>query len=262
MHQLLQALPTRQELDAQLKSKLDFQVLRLEQMFKAEIRPIQEAVEKLAQKTTILEEELVATQVHLGKVDASTSVIQSQMLRLALKVNDLENRGRRNNIRIRGLPESVGAEALKNTITSIFNHYLGRPQGEYIEIDRVHRLAGPRRQDSPRDVICRVHYYIVKEDIMRAAWDRGPFDYKGAKVILLQDLAKSTLDMRRVLKPLLSLITQKGGMYRWGFPFAVLIRLNGKTFSLKAHSELPAAFKFLDSPPLDIPDWSTIVLDS
>lgn len=85
---------------------------------------------------------------------------------------DLENRSRQNNIRIRGLPESVGTEELKVTLQGIFNSLLKRPKTADLEIDRAHRTQGPRDRDTrtPRDVICRIHFFYIKESIMVAAW--------------------------------------------------------------------------------------------
>lgn len=68
-------------------------------------------------------------------------------------MEDLDNRGRRNNIRIRGVPEMVNAEQIRPALSSIFNGLLERPNESPIEFDRALR---PRTPDNapPRDIIC------------------------------------------------------------------------------------------------------------
>lgn len=92
--------------------------------------------------------------------------------RMALyKIEDQENRNRRNNIRIRGLPEATGDEDLLPSIWGIFKGLLGQVADHPLKIDRVHRGLCPRNlaSDIPRDVICRVHHFPEKEFIMKKA---------------------------------------------------------------------------------------------
>lgn len=70
-------------------------------------------------------------------------------------VEDLDNRGRKNNIHVRGPP---GPEDLQSTLQTLFNTLLGEPFTKHIEMDRAHRAPRPKGPASkPRDAICRVH---------------------------------------------------------------------------------------------------------
>lgn len=53
--------------------------------------------------------------------------MSDQITQLLLLLDDLENRNRRHNIRISGLPEAIPQTGLKSTATAIFNQYLERP---------------------------------------------------------------------------------------------------------------------------------------
>lgn len=98
------------------------------------------------------------------------------------KIEDQENRNRRNNIRIRGLPEATGDEDLLPSIQGIFNGLLGQAADRPLKIDRVHRGLRPRNlsSDIPCDVICRVHYYEEKELVMKKAREAASLDFDGA----------------------------------------------------------------------------------
>lgn len=73
------------------------------------------------------------------------------------------------------------------------------------EFDRVHGALGARSMDPdrPRDVICRLHRYAVKERMLRDAWVKGPIDFDGASVTIFVYVTRGTLQRRAVLKPFL-----------------------------------------------------------
>ncbi|XP_056372467.1 uncharacterized protein LOC130267160 isoform X2 [Hyla sarda] len=87
---------------------------------------------------------------------------------LAEHLDDVENRSCRNNIRIRGLPTATRSQDLQPTVIGIFNMLLGCLPETHIEIDRVHRVLKAPSTDParPRDVICSIHCYTLKEQIM------------------------------------------------------------------------------------------------
>lgn len=119
-------------------------------------------------------------------------------------LEDLDNRNHRNNIRIRGLLESSGPEDLQSILQTIFNNLLGVPTSTHIEMDRAHRALRPQDQASkPRDIICRVHSFALKEDIMRKARAIKPILVDGTPIQLFLDLSWITLQKRRLLQPLL-----------------------------------------------------------
>lgn len=96
----------------------------------------------------------------------SNTDLNDQMIQIQLHIDDLENRSRRQNIRLRRITESVPQSELCSTVTNIFNCYLdGTPDTDII-IDRVHRTMGPRSgpSDRLRDVLC-LHSFILKEEI-------------------------------------------------------------------------------------------------
>lgn len=122
---------------------------------------------------------------------------------------DSENRSCRHNIRLQGLPEATTGTDLKPLVTAILNTVLGREASFPIELDRVHRVGGIKRDrnDCLRDVLCRVHYYTLKE-LMHKAWHLGPVDFDSSAIHLYPDLSRNTLYMRPIFCPLLDLIHQ------------------------------------------------------
>lgn len=92
------------------------------------------------------------------------------------KLEDLENRNRRNNLHIRCLPEATRDNDLQGimimkgepSIRGILNTILGNPVTAALRFERGHRALRPRSitSDQPRDVILRLHYFEDKNAIM------------------------------------------------------------------------------------------------
>lgn len=109
-----------------------------------------------------------------------TNKMNIQMLQLRdhhRHLEDLENRGRRHNLRIRGLTESIDSDQLSTSVTKLFNYLLDRPLLMPINMERIHRALRTKEKDSdpPRDVICCLTDYKLKENILRSARIKSHF---------------------------------------------------------------------------------------
>lgn len=138
------------------------------------------------------------------KADTNTMLLRE----LHRQTEDLENRSRRHNLRVRGLPESIDFDQLSPAILGIFNDLLGRPPLTSIGMERLHRALRPRGKptDPPRDVICHINDFLLKENILRNAKLRSNIRFEGSTIMIFQDLSKITLQNRRDLKPLLDVL--------------------------------------------------------
>lgn len=144
----------------------------------------------------------------LIRVDITASHSQ-HMMDMNRQIEDLDNRERRHNIRVRGVPESVTPEQIKPALSSIFNNLIERPEASPIEYDRALR---PRAPDNtpPRDL----PNFCLKEEILQKARTNELITFNGVDVQLFQDLSLITLKNRRVLNPLLEILKEKGVHYR------------------------------------------------
>lgn len=159
----IKALPTREDMDKYIH--------RLESSYKSEIQTLKTSLTDTQNKIMDMDTKIVNLDQKMILLEEK-KIEHDRYLSYIINITDnLENRSRRNNIRVRGLPETVNVENLRKTLQNIFNSLLERPGETEIEIDRVHRIQGPKVNDSgkPRDVICRIHFFQVKEKIMIAA---------------------------------------------------------------------------------------------
>ncbi|DBA13690.1 TPA: hypothetical protein GDO54_018641 [Pyxicephalus adspersus] len=250
----LKALPTR--------SDLDHSIGRLEASCKAEFHHIQQSLQQVSNATTVLQNTCSDLSSRMSSHDAILERQAAQINTLYLMQDDVENRNRCNNIRIRGLPETVPNAELYNAAYAIFAKLLAIPPDVDIELDRVHRTLGPRGRDPqrPRDVICRVHFYRTKEDIIKKARVTEHLEYAGARLQLLPDLSKHTLDMRRAVRPLLDVLRERNIPYRWGYPFHLIARYSSKNYFFRGPEDLPHFLRDLRLPDIHLAEWPTVPL--
>lgn len=147
----------------------------------------------------------------------------SQVTTLQLHKEEREDRSRRNNLRLHGIPEATGQKSQQPTALEIFWRLATSLTPQDIEFDRMHRALSPRSMDPnrPRDFICCLHRYSHKDLILRRAWEVGDFDFEGATVKILPDLFRATLQQRALLHTILDTFWLMGFTYQWGFPMSL-----------------------------------------
>lgn len=172
------------------------------------------------------------------------------------QMDNLENRDCRHNIWIRGLPEKIQNVELLSKVSNLFRLILRTSAPEEIEIERVHCALHPTPQSiqRPRDVICKIHRYPVKEAIMKAVRDKPVVKFEGAELALFPDLSYRTRMQQRMIKPLLEALKAADVKYRWGYPFKVTATRNGRTATLRNKDDLQNFIEILELPKVDFPD--------
>ncbi|KAM9319805.1 neutral amino acid uniporter 4-like [Gastrophryne carolinensis] len=134
-------------------SQADFEALisKYETAYKKDIAEVRGHLQALDTRVTSRQS---ANEAAIADLVQRVEAQNVQILQLQLQHDDLENRHRRNNLRLRGIPEASTGEDVKQIITTIFNKLLDRDAETPIEIDRAHRALGPRNPDPsrPRDV--------------------------------------------------------------------------------------------------------------
>ncbi|XP_071978136.1 uncharacterized protein [Engystomops pustulosus] len=225
--------------------------------WRQDLQKVQSDVSSLQERVDELESFRTEISSTILELQAATSTQESQQRHPAAQLDDLDNRNRRNNIRRGGLPEATHTPDLIPTLTGIFNSLLERQVDTPLGSDHDHRALRARSSDPsrPRDVICRIHYYAIKEQILQKARNKGEIDFDGAKITLFPDLSRRTLRQRAMLRPLLSLLQARNINYRWGFPFALHAKNGTKQATLIHPEDLPSFLEELNLPRISLPNW-------
>lgn len=138
-----------------------------------------------------------------------------QLRDLNRHMEDLDNCDRCHNLRLWGLP--------KAEVINLFNTLLEKPCATPIGMKCIHRVLRPqgRKSDPPRDVVCCIIDYQLKEEIPRKARSKIPLSHNGVEIRLFQDISTIMLQRRQELHPLLEVLRTKGIPYRWKFLFCL-----------------------------------------
>ncbi len=137
-------------------------------------------------------------------------------------MTDMEDRCRRNNVRLVGLPEGMEAN-LSKWIPSL--------RGRDIEIDRAHRVYdGGRGSDRPRTLIFRVLRWHDRSDILKGARQAYPVKCAQNNVTLLffPDFSPATAIRRKAFGPVLKKMTALGLQPFLIYPAVIKLRHKGE----------------------------------
>lgn len=179
------------------KSDLAAFEARMEATLKGEVVEVKRDLQDLSIRITNQETTLSALEVRVVALEAQNALLLESQECLLLLQDDLENRNRRNNIKLRGIPESTAGSDLQSAVVGFFNTFLNKPPYTNLELDRVHTVGAARpNSEAPRDVVCRVHLNHTKAKIITQAWRKDPINSEGAEITILSDLSRRTLLMR------------------------------------------------------------------
>lgn len=143
----------------------------------AQISSNHAAIARHDQTIQAIETSMNDYQGRITTLESITSSLVKENEQLKLKVDDLENRSRRCNIRITGIPERAEGTQPTSFIESCLGEIFGadafpRP----ITVDRAHRVAIQRRRDgAPRPFIACIHHFQMKQRIMQLAREKAHF---------------------------------------------------------------------------------------
>ncbi|KAK1874923.1 LINE-1 type transposase domain containing protein 1 [Dissostichus eleginoides] len=125
------------------------------------------------------------------------------------KLDDLESRSRRNNLRIYGIPED--AELKSDTVAMFVDKWLRDELSleTDLQIQRAHRALAPKPKlgQPPRSIILNFLQFHVKEMVLKRAWEKKTvklgdnriyFDHDYTARILLQ--RKAYAGVKKILK--------------------------------------------------------------
>ena len=120
------------------------------------------------------------------------------------KIIDLEDRSRRNNLRIDGIKECAGesAEQTEEKVRLMLRQNLNIETK--IEIDRAHRVGKPKN-NKPRTIVMRCNVFKEKEMIKRSA-NR----LRGTGIYINDDFSNETMRKREELFPVLKQMRNQG----------------------------------------------------
>lgn len=148
---------------------------------------------------------------------------------LSAKCNVLQNRLRRNNIRIFQILDGSEGKDMAGFIKDLLQKELKLPPDLDIKIERAHRSPVAKPKDAtapPRSIIVRFLDVAAKDAIIRQAWSQGPVLFQGKQIYFNQDyspdLQQKRMGVHKVIKQL-----KKKDIQAWClYPAQLRMKLN------------------------------------
>ncbi|KAK1878016.1 LINE-1 type transposase domain containing protein 1 [Dissostichus eleginoides] len=176
-----------------------------------------------------------------------------------MKVEDQENRGRRNNLRLIGLPEKAEGQDVCAFLEQWLPRALGTDTFSTLPvIERAHRIgrliAG--QDPKPRAVIMRFLNYRDKENAMRAARRQGTVRFENHNGRLYPDHSAETHRQQKLFEAVKKQLQSMGLRYGMFYPAIFVVTHNGHRHSFNT---VPDAEKFVqklqkDARPTPVPN--------
>lgn len=236
---------------AQIKEMLSEMKHTLQSDIKQLSTDLSKEIRDLGDRTAQLEEKMGEfTEAHNDLAD-SYNTTQKELDRLTEKVTDLEDRSRRNNIRLRGISESVLPRDLESHITDLLKVIMPDLHALERAIDQIHRVPKPRAapDNVPRDVLARFVFYQTKDKLLSLARkkDNWPKQYQHLEIYM--DLAPATLIKRKAFAETTKILRHNSIPYRWGYPVKLIVQRNGTYTTFSAAEDAKKALVRWDLAP-------------
>ncbi|KAF7661707.1 hypothetical protein LDENG_00255570 [Lucifuga dentata] len=171
------------------------------------LKPVSESLELIKQNIAAhansikaFETDLPARSDKVTQLETNYNELLSKCDMLTSKLDELENRSRRSNLRVLGVPEKMEGADPVEFMTQRFREICGSDTFPHPPLlDRAHRLGrstddGGERSSRPRPIIVRFHYYQDKEWVL--AKRRGELSFRGHRIYIYPDLSTSLARQR------------------------------------------------------------------
>ncbi len=147
-----------------------------------DIQATNKSVKELREELEVIATAAKQTRDHVDSVQAAAredrrtvTDLRNQLERLTEKMTDIEDRSRRNNVRLVGLPEGMEGSDVAGFLRVNLSKWILSLKGRNIEIDQAHRVyGGGRGSNRPRTLIFRVLRWHDRSEILRGARQAYP----------------------------------------------------------------------------------------
>lgn len=190
---------------------------------------IKQQMEKLDKRLTTVEHRVSNAEDRSIRHERALGYLLRREARLTAKQDDMENRLRRNNIRVYGIPEEAEGKEMVPFMVEFFRTTLTLKDDVEIKLERALRAIAPKPKTkaSTRSIIVRFLDFSVKQAVLQQAWKQRDITFQGQKVYFDQDYSPDVQRKRKQVREVIKRLREK---------------------NIKAQSPYPAQLKvFLDT---------------
>lgn len=234
---------TIQEITANITRVIDEKLGPLSQTIQAHAQQLK----KVEERTTETENRIAAAEHITESVETRVQVLEKQIQSMAEHIDDLENRGRRKNVRVIGLPEDAEGSNPTKFFESWIPDLLGlETKAGRVKIERAHRTLAPKPgpNQRPRPVLIRFHNFADKQRVLDAARRSGTVKYQESSIMFFQDLSAAVVRKRKGFEDVKKRLRDIGTKYMMLYPATLKIVHGGEARSFDSPAK---AMAFVDT---------------
>uniref|UniRef100_A0A803K4A7 L1 transposable element RRM domain-containing protein n=1 Tax=Xenopus tropicalis TaxID=8364 RepID=A0A803K4A7_XENTR len=166
---------------------------------KIDLSLIKQDIQTIRERTGALEERVGGVEDRTANLPQELTQIKTQLQTVTDRMDDLENRQRRSNVRVLGLPERSEGAHPETFAETWLKELLGQDAfSPQFVVERAHRV--PLRPlppgAPPRAFLIKLLNYRDRDSALREARKKGDLQYAGARISLYPDYS-STVQKKR-----------------------------------------------------------------
>lgn len=185
-----------------------------------------------------------------------TAELKSKVAQLEDRIQYQENYSRRNNLRIKGVPElsEKGNDVMECVLDVLRSLFPQDQDTDQIIIERAHRIPTTLKEDRrgtptrPRHILVRFLRFADREKIRLRARDVGTFQWRGNKIEFFPDFTREIQEKRNKFFEVRRACRAKGLKYTMQYPAVFWVSLGEERLRFE---DAAAAKKMIDryQPP-------------
>lgn len=214
------------------ETKADIRAIRDE--LAGELTRLHSAQAETARECKEMGTALGETMDRVTALEKSQQLISKECKKMLDKCQDLENRSRRQNLRLVGITEGAEGGNMTQFLADFFPTVLGADNFRSpVVIDRAHRTLAPRptNGERPRAIVVRLHYYTDRQKILDLGKAKGRLTYKGDQVYIFPDMSPEVSRQRAAFNPVKRKLREAKVTYSLFYPARLAVSLDGMRHS-------------------------------
>lgn len=207
----------------------------------AEVSEMRAQIRGLSERIDKVDAEVNAHSAQLTCLNKTVKRVES----LEQQLEDLNNRGRRNNVRLIGLPEGAEGADLSLFLSKLIPAALQLTFPVPFEFERAHRVPSQRslHAKGPRPVIFCLLKHQQAVQILAAAKAQDSVSYEGRSISFFPDLCKTSVDKRRRFLAMRPRLQQLQARYGLLYPARLRVTFHNVT---KTYDDPREVLQFLE----------------
>ena len=217
-------------------------------LLRTDLCNMNDKVKENKREIKILKNDTTSLKKQIQKLQVGTS-------EMAAKLEDLEGRSRRNNIRIVGVPEKTEGQATDLFVEKLITENL-QPRGlsKFFSVERAHRIPGvpPRPGGPPRTIIAKFFNFRDRDAILQVARNAPPVKRDNATIRFFPDFTLQVQRARRDFSEVKATLRKEGLQYSMLYSARLRVERNGRVWNFNTPAE---AWEWIEGrPPEETPE--------